>query len=197
MSNNIQTDGNQCKLAATGKKQKFAKTVPHHLLEALGSRIAREAPDQNQAKSAKLLIARSAEKRRKSGRTEPSQQGFQDRRRSQNENWRRQNRIENAGHQPQSENAKHQNEQKIWKKNRGALFSIFLCKCNGQSLHSRAQLKRNHTKIQRNIFAKTLQFYWQIGGKMPLQRRPLDCLGSNVCQSHAWLMYNMLAFKRN
>ena len=37
-----------------GEQQKSAETCPHHLLEALGSGVAREAPAQNEPRSAKL-----------------------------------------------------------------------------------------------------------------------------------------------
>ena len=40
-----------------GEQQKSAETCPHYLLEALGSGVAREAPAQNEPRSAKLFKA--------------------------------------------------------------------------------------------------------------------------------------------
>jgi hypothetical protein len=74
----------------------------------LGSGVAREAPAQNEPRSAKLLRPREPEKRRKSAKTEPSQQGFQDKRQTQSENTRRQAHSENARRQAHSENARRQ-----------------------------------------------------------------------------------------
>ena len=108
MWNNNQTDSHQRKLNGTGKRQKSEKAFTHHLLEALGSCVAREARVQNEPRSAKLLRPREPEKRRKSAKTEPSQQGFQDRRQTQSENTRRQAHSENARREAQSENASRQ-----------------------------------------------------------------------------------------
>ena len=69
-----------------GEQQKSAETCPHYLLEALGSGVAREAPAQNEPRSAKLLRPREPKKHKKNAKTESSQQGFRDRRRAQNEN---------------------------------------------------------------------------------------------------------------
>ena len=96
-----------------GEQQKSAETCPHYLLEALGSGVAREAPAQNEPRSAKLLRPREPEKRRKSAKTEPSQQGFQDRRQTQSENARRQAHRENA-RRACNENAKHQTHNYIF-----------------------------------------------------------------------------------
>ena len=123
--NNNQTDSHQRKLNGTGKRQKSEKAFTHHLLEALGSCVAREARVQNEPRSAKLLRPREPKKHKKNAKTESSQQGFQDRRRAQNENWRPQNQIENERRQAQSENTKHQKHRKHYKP-AGCLFLIFL-----------------------------------------------------------------------
>jgi hypothetical protein len=72
----------------------------------LGSGVAREAPAQDEPRSAKLLRPREPEKRKKNTKTEPSQQGFQDRPQTQSENARPQAQKENARLQAQNENAK-------------------------------------------------------------------------------------------
>ena len=89
-----------------GEQQKSAETCPHYLLEALGSGVAREAPAQDEPRSAKLLRPREPEKRKKNTKTEPSQQGFQDRPQTQSENTRPQIQSENARPQAQKENAR-------------------------------------------------------------------------------------------
>ena len=110
-----------------GEQQKSAETCPHYLLEALGSRVAREAPAQDQQRSAKLLIPRTAEKHTKNARTEPFQQGFQDRRQAQSENARRQAQSENARRQAQSENARHQaHSENVRHQARSYIFQFFL-----------------------------------------------------------------------
>jgi hypothetical protein len=72
-----------------GGGQRSEDRVSPLSLEASGLSVAREAEAQGGPRSAKLLRPREPEKRRKSARTEPSQQGFQDRRQAQNENIRR------------------------------------------------------------------------------------------------------------
>ena len=108
-----------------GEQQKSAETCPHYLLEALGSGVAREAPAQNEPRSAKLLRPREPEKRRKSAKTEPSQQGFQDRRQTQSENTRRQAHSENARRQAQSENARPQAQSKNARRQANTVANFF------------------------------------------------------------------------